>query len=1181
MNRKGQFSIIAALFVVVILVSSVMVTYSAIRYSSTQSQPQIISAVDETNLALKQVLGFTVGYFGSVLQVTGNSSYAYAQSSTYLNSGLTNIVDMNPEWGTSFSSTNLSLNTNWFTNDSYSEGTLNVTYNLIGLGITGIAYSVSCSLNVQILPSASNNQVCLTVIQNENEPVVDLSMANFNFYRYQYSNLTWAMVNPPNEPVSSSNGTYTIDIPSGINPQSYIIQVEDSRGIMVAASSFSHYTGSLTFNSTTVSGGNYVNQYDSKVDSKPDIGTHSNFAAQQQAPDGAFDTLTEAQVSSPTQNYYPNGYTLGGSTTLSSGSLTDLTKNNSPYMIFESYASATKYGTITYDSSSSVFTHGASSISWTQTTGTGNNRILLVSVNIFSYSGAPSTVKTVTYGSTSVTANYNVLYSASNPEVHSYVYYLVNPSSGANTIKVTFSPAPTAAVCGSITYFNVNQISPIQAENTATNSGKSQSSGSVSASGTYSQVLYGNIAATAQSSSSYTVNDVASPQTNRWSNFGSYTHSGTNYYCVGKGSDETVTASGQVSLSWTTTLSVNWAGIAILLAPTQVPTQETCQVTFSGSSNTLNWNNLIWAIDGSSSIANTGVTLQLFNYNSGQYPTSGSGYMSVTLGTSNQTEQQTISTNEGNFRDDIGNWKLCLTATASVSSAFTISLDLARYSPSSAVYGLSLEEQWTNLNSTALPNPSLCIYEGTMGSNNLAVDAWYDGSWQLLSSSLVNGWNNMSINSYLAAGSTSFTIRFINNDAGDTAQISWQVAAAILRPESDQALFTSLQSPAATVAVELLQNGTMIWLGQNLITTQTIPIPPVPVKALHINETIEGVNQQVPFQIEDWASSYTIPLGLTNNATVFSNMQMIVFLVNTHVSAFTLWWNGSAEAIQTPLAYSSSYFKNDNLGTKLDNGQLNLQFSNGFTITSTVDGTNTASTTNFLQINTYDPTYGSGIDWVIVHGVVRDIIQQEAEWQPSGQGLLGGVPGCPNFYADIVLTLPANATYFTYQISLLFLNSTQTRTINELDAIWLNSTVGTLQTENGIANGDPIVSNGTQTFSSTGTWVHHWSQFIAGTGSNTQGAGIMFTDQANHMLYTFDSPGTARGALEANTAESSISLLPVTLSSDSFQNPLDVTWDGAVVTFAGFAPPIYSENDQPGLWILAEMPPTITVTVGN
>ena len=43
-----------------------------------------MSAVDETNLALKQVLGFTVGYYGSILQVTGNSSYAYTNPKTTL-----------------------------------------------------------------------------------------------------------------------------------------------------------------------------------------------------------------------------------------------------------------------------------------------------------------------------------------------------------------------------------------------------------------------------------------------------------------------------------------------------------------------------------------------------------------------------------------------------------------------------------------------------------------------------------------------------------------------------------------------------------------------------------------------------------------------------------------------------------------------------------------------------------------------------------------------------------------------------------------------------------------------------------------------------------------------------------------------------------------------------------------
>jgi hypothetical protein len=1316
MNRKGQFSIIAALFVAIILISSVMVTYSTIRYSSAQDQPQIMSAVDETNLALKQVLGFTVGYFGSILQVTGNSSYAYAQSETYLDSGLNNIADINPQWATSINVTSLALGTDWFMNDSYSEGTLNVTYNLMGLGITGVAYSVSCALNVQISPSSSNNQVCLTVTQDGNEPVVDLSTSNFKFYLYQDSNLTWGMASPPSEPVSSSNGTYTIAIPTGINPQSYVILVTDTRGIMVAASSFSKYTGTLTFNTTTVTGGDYVNQYDSMVDGVADEGTHSNFTAQQQAPNGAFDTLTEAQTSSPTQNYNPTGYSLGGSTTLSSGSLTDLTKNNSPYMSFQSYASASQYGTITYDSSNSAYTNGAGSLSWTQTTGTGSNRILLVSVDIFSYN-TPTTVSSVTYGATTLpsSSSYTALYSASNPEVRSYVYYLVNPSSGANTVKVSFTSS-TTAVCGSITYLNVNQASPIYAENSVANSGTSQSSSSVTASGACTQLLYGNIATSTQSNS-YSVTD-AGTQNNRWSNSASYTHSNKNYYNVGKGSDKSVSTSGSASVSWSTTLSVNWVGIAILLQPTQTITQETCQVTFSGSSNPLNWNSLIWAIDAESSIANTGFTLQLYNYNTGQYPTSpGNGYQTVTLGTTNATEQQTISTNPGNFRTAIGSWQLCLTATASVSSAFTISLDLALYAPSSPVYGLSLEEEWTNLNSTETLNPTLCIYAGSLATSNLAVDAWYNGAWQTVSSQLVNGWNNFTANSYIANGATTFAIRFINTDGQNSAQDSWQVSSVLLRPESDQSLFTSLQSPAATVAVELLQNGTMIWLGQNMtVTSQSIPIPPVPVKAINVNETIDGVNEQVPFQIEDWASDYTIPLGLTNNATIFGNMQMVVFLVNTQVSQFTVWWNGSDQAIQSPLAYASSNFKKDNPANNfLSNGQLSLQFSGSFAVTSTILDSGTTSTANFMNINNQPSEYGSGVDYVIYNGTVRDIVQQEAEWGggihqtlyvnsfnntntqwtttgsspylgnsgganyistngnnkvegwfgfqnlnlntfadvslefncycsgddyiqfqvtdgvstygwfnvtnlPSSYGVVSydlssfitsatqlnnlkvniryvqvgstastiyinqcdlNVVTVPNFYADVVLTLPANATYYTYQTTLMFINSTLPRDIAYLCPISLSYNNGQqVQTENGISNGAPVVSTNSAAFSnSTGTWQHHWSQLTSGS----QGAGIMFTDQANQMLYAFDSiAGSPTGALTANLSTETISLLPVTLNPVwPFESALDITWCGAVVTFDSSVPAIYSGQGEADLWILAEVPPTIAVTCSN
>jgi hypothetical protein len=126
--------------------------------------------------------------------------------------------------------------------------------------------------------------------------------------------------------------------------------------------------------------------------------------------------------------------------------------------------------------------------------------------------------------------------------------------------------------------------------------------------------------------------------------------------------------------------------------------------------------------------------------------------------------------------------------------------------------------------------------------------------------------------------------------------------------------------------------------------------------------------------------------------------------------------------------------------------------------------------------------------------------------------------------------------------------------------------------------GDPVVASGTQLFSSAQTWVHHWSEFING---NT-GAGIMYTDAFNHGLYVFDSmsPATPRGALSANAGTGTISLLPVTVNPVTFQNALDVTWYGAVVTFDSSTLPIYN-GPQPGLWVLAELPPTIAITCGN
>ena len=789
LNRKGQFSIIAAMLVAVVLVGAVITTYSSIRYSALSDQPQTLSSIDEVNLALKNILGFTVGYYGSVLQVTGNYSYARMLASNYLSSGLDNIADIRPELSPSFNISYLDLRTNWFSNTSYSSGNFTIKYDLGGLGIYGMTYSTSTRLDVQVLSSSNMNQALLN-ISSDGEPLVNLGQTNFKFYKYIFSNSTWIFVGPTSEPTTYMDGRYLIDLPSGMNA-SYVIQVEDTRGLMVVASSFNRITSTLTWNTTSVEQGfHYVDNANSNVDSVAGIGSHSNFTAQQYGPDNINDTITE----------------------------------------------------------------GAS------------------------------------------------------PEVPNYA--------------------------------------------------------------------------------------------------------------------------------------------------------------------------------------------------------------------------------------------------------------------------LDLEEQWVNVNFTNT-RQDLCIRTGSLGAEPLKVDVWYGGSWHNVLT-LVSGWNNVSLTPYIDSSTLNLTIRFIgSNDVADPIQDSWNIDAAFIKPQPDISYLVNLQD--STFTVEVLQNGTMRWLKQNLqLTTQELPIPPIPVKDIHVNETINGVNQEVPFQIEDWASNYQIPLGLTGNATVFGNRQMIVFLLNNKVSDFTIWWNGSDTAVQTPNAFTNKYFTADNTASgTLSNGKVTLQFG-GFNVKSTVAGTSTSSTAYFMRINQQNSTYGAGLAYVIHHGVVRDIVQQEAEWN-------NGAAGCPNLYANIVLTLPANVTYYTYQLRIMFINSTQTRTITDLCPIELITSLSPIQTqtENGTIGGFPTVQNGTGTFSnytSAGNWTaHHWSQFI--TDAGTQGAGIMFSDSANQNLYAFDSiAGAHTGALNV-TGTSLIELLPVKLASASFTYPLDITWSGAVATFDGSTPICSMLGTTPtGLWILAEHPPTLTVT---
>jgi len=1336
MNKKGQFSIIAALLVAVILVAAVVTTYSTIRYS-TNAEPQILTATDETNQALKQVLGFTVGYYGSVLQVTGNSSYAQTLAANYLSSGLQNIANMNPNWASSFNVTSLSLSTTWFLNSSYSQGRLSVTYNLAGLGVYGVGYNSSCRLDVQILSSPGSSEVSLSLIQNGAEPLINLGKQSFNFYNYTYSNNTWQMVSPSNDPTTFTNGTYTLPLPTGIDSSSYLIQVKDARGIVVVASSFNQYSTTFTWNASSVPGGHYVDTT-ANVDSSTILGTHSSFSAQQSGPDGTYDTVSEALNGQVTANYNVTMFKLLNST-LISGTTNDLKTSNGQGMTFESIPTntsaqtlfahqestsivSTSYyllknnvadtagttvtksmtssrvlfgkfvyslqgissiaastwtvsyrawsdpgtSTVAYDQVGSGDNNaGSATITWSHTTGSGANRIMIVGVSIRS---STVTVQGIAYGSQSLTflrSDYN-----SNSPVRTELWYLVAPVSGTQTITVTlqgFGASTVKATGGSCSYSGVSQTAPVAGDASGANANSNNPSVTLSVANANSY-LVGVIGMSTATS----VSSEGSSQTMRWDQttaFGSADR--------GHGSDKGPVGSGSQSMSWTLSGTTTWAASVVAIKPAIVtttgngsvdilirqstgvvrstiatdvaissagltssaatvsgtyawsnynvvsqtdylevdyyvdvlaigsqnaylriddntlatnaqtrvdnlivPNQYTvfiCSAEFSGTSDLNSWNSLTWSLIGSATSNNIDFTSQLYNYATTQYPTSGDGYSKTIMGTSMLPVVGVIATSPTNFRNSTGGWKLMFNATQ-FATPFNVTVDLVNYSPALNTYALSVQEQWINVDYSN-PNQNLCIYAGNLASETLLVDVWHGNKWNNVFAGLVAGWNNVSVTLFM--DSPTFTIRLRDsNPVSDLTPSNWGVDAALLVIQPDLGMLQSVQD--GPVMIELLQNGTMRWLGQNLrVTTQSKPIPPIPVKSLIVNQTINGVTRQVPFQIEDWASLYQIPLGLTSNFTVFGNNQMIVFPINATVTKVTIWWNGSDTAIQTRLAYTNNYFKSDNpAGGTLSNGRLTLTITttNGnFYVTSAIGSPATTSTAYFMRINNDSSTYGASPAYVIHHGIVRDIIQQEAEWT---NGPSNGNADSPNVYSQIVLTLPAGAAYYTYQLRTMFINSTQTRTISDLCPITLTSSVTTqAQTENGTSAGLPIVASGSGTFYNlNGATSHHWSQFI----SNSKGAGIMFTDAANQQLNAFDAlAGKTTGAIDVSSA---ISLLPVTPGGPvQFGAPWDLTWNGAVVTFDGSATPVYktTSGNPTGLWILVEYEPTIAVTTST
>ncbi len=107
-------------------------------------------------------------------------------------------------------------------------------------------------------------------------------------------------------------------------------------------------------------------------------------------------------------------------------------------------------------------------------------------------------------------------------------------------------------------------------------------------------------------------------------------------------------------------------------------TEHSTEIEFLGQSNTEEWSQLIWNSDIAWSIGSINVIVQLYNYTSDNYSTSGAGYLTYTsnnLPNIKENKTQSITLESTDFRNETGYWQIKITGISTTDIPFNSEID--------------------------------------------------------------------------------------------------------------------------------------------------------------------------------------------------------------------------------------------------------------------------------------------------------------------------------------------------------------------------------------------------------------------------------------------------------------------------------------------------------------------------
>jgi len=421
-----------------------------------------------------------------------------------------------------------------------------------------------------------------------------------------------------------SYGTSTTE--SGNNPTGYLLLgstslVDGSESNLTANDASYMILGS--YGTSTTSSGYYPSGYTLLGSTSVVDGSESNLTAN----DASYLILRSYNSANITTEHYPSGYTLVGSTVLVDGSSGNLTANDQSYLVLRSYATG---------SSSVEYAH-------VETRNLGSNTYYELKVESADTSGTNLTASATTAGRTLL---------------DKFVYPLSGVSSIASgnwTLYYRACTTNSSIVAHMDVDVLVRQANDTVRQTIATDVANSAnvSTAWATLSGNYSFPGYTVVNQTDYLEVDFYA-DITTPQPGAGNNV------------VLRIDDNGLSQSNQTRMDST------------------VPTTFTAEAEFEGSSNTYDWTQLVWNLDSAWTVGSVNVTIQVYNYTLGDYPSSGDGYLNyISSSTANtdETKNEIISASPEDFRNASGNWKIKIKGVKSTTSRFDLKADWFEYKP--------------------------------------------------------------------------------------------------------------------------------------------------------------------------------------------------------------------------------------------------------------------------------------------------------------------------------------------------------------------------------------------------------------------------------------------------------------------------------------------------------------------